>query len=681
MKGRHEANHLIHASSPYLLQHAYNPVRWREWGEEVLGMARDEDRPIILSIGYSSCHWCHVMEEEDFENEEIAELMNRAFVPVKVDREERPDIDQLYMEAAQLMGMGGGWPLNVFLTPDARPFFAGTYFPPDRWKALLQNVNRAWQEQRGEIEQSAEHLERSLNVSELQRFGLEESEPEFSTRDLETVYRQLADSFDHQNGGNRGAPKFPLPVMYEFLLRHHRVTGNAGALEHCELTLSKMALGGLHDQVGGGFARYATDEAWFVPHFEKMLYDNAQLVSLYSNAYRISGRTLYREVVEETMAFLRREMSDPDGGFYSALDADSEGVEGRFYVWSHEELAGLFKEDDLTLLCDYYSVTRQGNWEQGNILYRRESDEDFAGRHGLPLEEFRNRVRQWKQTLLEARDERVRPGLDDKILTSWNGLMLKGCADAYRAFHRPEFLDMAVRCGEFLETVMLRPDGRLLHTCRDSHASIPGYLEDYAQVIQGFRHLYEISFDGKWLAHAEALMGYTLENFFDPGEGLFFFTDAHSEPLIARKKELTDNVIPASNSVMAGNLLFMGRHYAREDYRQKARAMLARMSDLLFRHPGFLGNWASLLACLVAPGPEVAIVGEQCRQYREQLEQEFHPGLVFAGTDTGSDLPLLRGRQPEEGRTTVYVCRDGACRLPVHSVEEARREIRALQPA
>lgn len=678
MKGTHEPNNLINASSPYLLQHAYNPVRWFEWGDAALDKARSEDKPIILSIGYSSCHWCHVMEEQDFENEEIAEVMNRHFVPVKVDREERPDIDQLYMEAAQLMDLGGGWPLNVFLTPGKKPFYACTYLPPEPWLSLLQNVVQAWREQRSAIVNSAEQCAQTLNVSELKAFGVEAADREFTADDLDGIVRRLAESFDRDHGGALGAPKFPLPVIQSFLLRCHAASGNQEALDHAQLTLDKMALGGIYDQAGGGFARYSTDARWFAPHFEKMLYDNAQLLSLYADAFRITGKALYREVIEETMAFIQREMTSPEGGFYSALDADSEGVEGKYYVWEYDELEKLAGAE-MPLLADYYGVTREGNWENGNILHRGESDEAFAARHGMAVEELKAKVQAWKKTLHDAREERIRPGLDDKILASWNGMMLKGCVDAYRALHHREFLDLAVANGEFIARNLLHDNGRLLHMYKDGKAGITGYLEDYAHVIQGLHSLYEITFEEKWIRHAQALTHYTLNNFFDRDEQLFFFTDAAGEQLIARKKQLTDNVIPASNSVMAHNLLFMGVCLENDEWVQKARDMLGRVSGLLLREPRALANWCSLLAALATPGIQVAIVGERCRDYRERLESEFHPNIVFLGTESASELPLLRDHGPKDGQTTVFVCRDHACLLPVHTAEEALQQIRSIR--
>jgi len=446
-----KANRLLHESSPYLLQHAYNPVDWYPWGEEALQKARQEQKPIIVSIGYAACHWCHVMEHQSFEHEEIAQLMNEHFVCIKVDREERPDVDQIYMDAVHAMGLQGGWPLNVFLNSEAKPFYGGTYFPPQNWSQMLQNVAKAYRENREELDQSAEQFAAHLNTSDLKKYGIQQKNSEFTDSDFRLLYHNLSLRFEKERGGMGQAPKFPMPVNYLFLLRYHQYANQTAALEHVNLTLREMALGGIYDQAGGGFARYSTDSEWLVPHFEKMLYDNGQLVSLYAEAYQVTRNQLYQEVVYETIAFVERELMSPEGGFYSSLDADSEGEEGKFYVFTKEELRQIIGSEE-PLFSAYYNIRAEGNWEHHqNILHRRQTDEAFAAEHQLEVLVLKELVKGWKEKIRAARAKRVRPGLDDKILTSWNALMLKGLADAYHVFQEEKFLRLALQNANFLK--------------------------------------------------------------------------------------------------------------------------------------------------------------------------------------------------------------------------------------
>lgn len=678
-------NQLIYETSPYLLQHAHNPVDWYPWGEEALNKAIEEDKPILVSIGYSACHWCHVMERESFEKEEIAHVMNEKFVCIKVDREERPDVDAIYMDAVQAMGVQGGWPLNVFLMPDAKPFYGVTYLPPRNWVNLLVSISDAYQEHRGDLEQSAEGFARELNLTDADRYGLAQNDPLFSPESLDVLYRKVIVKADDEKGGMNRAPKFPMPSIWRFLLRYYDATlasgeGNDAALRQVELTLDRMALGGIYDQLGGGFARYSTDADWFAPHFEKMLYDNGQLLTLYSEAYSLTKSPLYRHVVYQTIAFAQRELLSPEGGFYSALDADSEGVEGKFYTFTTPELKEILG-DDYDWFADLYSISEAGNWEHGrNILHRIESDESFAERMGWSSSDLNVRLDATHTRLLRVRNERIRPGLDDKILCSWNGLMLKGLATAYRVFNEPEFLTLALRLAYFLMKRMRDSrNGRLWHTYKAGRARQAGFLDDYAAVIDGLLALYQATFTESWLTEADQLTQYVLTNFADPdpsADDLLFFTDKNGEELIARRKELFDNVIPASNSMMAENLYVLSLLMERSAYAERADRMLGRVQPLVQQNADYLTNWAAQFALRVRPTAEIAIVGPDADSLRIELDAEFYPNKVLSGAAEMSDLPLLQQRGPIDGKTAVYVCYNRACQLPVTSVAEVWQLLR-----
>ncbi|GAA4838482.1 thioredoxin domain-containing protein [Algivirga pacifica] len=671
-------NKLIHEDSLYLQQHAYNPVQWYPWGEEALQKARKENKPIIVSIGYSSCHWCHVMERECFENQELAQLMNTHYICIKVDREERPDIDQIYMEAIQVMGINGGWPLNVFLTPETKPFYGGTYFPSKHWKQLLTQVAEAFDKHRDQLEASAVKFEEVIQRSELDKYELHQSDKTFSKDTLEQMYQQLSEKFDTLKGGIDKAPKFPMPTIWSFLCRYYDVSKNAEALKQLQLTLKQMAYGGIYDQIGGGFARYSVDGQWFAPHFEKMLYDNAQLVSLYAETYSITQNMLYKRIVDETITFLGREMQAPHGGFYSALDADTEGIEGRFYSWTYEELKSILPEEELENFCLLYQVTQEGNWEQGyNILHRKWSTKKFGKEVGISTHEADQKISQWKGLLLKARNQREFPGLDKKIITSWNGLMVKALADAYNATGAPKYLQMAKRTASFILDHLMLDDGQLWHVFHHEQGSIKGYLEDYACVIQGFITLYQTCFDTIWLEKAELLTSYTLKHFYNQEEGMFYFTDAQGEALIARKMELFDNVIPASNSIMAMNLYFLGAFLEKPAMKEISQEMLGKVNKMLVKDVQYLSNWASLYSYQLSTMAEVVIVGKQLTAFSQGIMQEFLPNKIVIGSTQASDtLPLLKGRTAINDRTTVYVCRNSNCQLPVHSLAEALKNIK-----
>lgn len=674
-------NRLIHESSPYLLQHAYNPVDWHPWGEEALQKARTEDKPIIVSIGYSACHWCHVMERESFEREEIARMMNAHFVCIKVDREERPDVDAIYMDAVQAMGIQGGWPLNVILTSEAKPFYGGTYFPPRDWGQLLLNVAEAYKNQKEQLIESAEQFTKGINLTDSQKYSLATSETDYSAEQLRKAFKKLAARFDTAKGGTGKAPKFPMPSIYLFLLRYHQATVDESALQHVTRTLDQMAFGGIYDQLGGGFSRYSVDADWFAPHFEKMLYDNGQLVSLYAETYNATKDELYKDMVYQTIGFVKRELTSSEGGFYSALDADSEGEEGKFYVWTYDDWQEALKEvafaDTISpdLFTEFYHVTPEGNWEHGNnILYRNVREADFARQHHVEPQSFKVAHALLKAHLLEIRARRIHPGLDDKILCSWNGLMLKGLVDAYQVFGEAEFLELALQNAGFIQE-KFRSGDQLYHSYKNGRATITGYLEDYAFVIDAYLALYQATFDETWLTEANQLTRYVMDNFYDEAEQLFFFTDATAEKLIARKKELFDNVIPSSNSAMAKNLYFLGLLLDKNRYVELSGQMLSRVAKLVISDPNYMANWAGLFACRTQPTAEVAIVGPQAEAFRKEIEQHYYPNRVLTGTTTTSDLPLLEDREAIDGKTTVYVCYNRTCLLPVFSVVDAIHQL------
>ena len=672
-------NRLINETSPYLLQHANNPVDWYPWGEEALERARSEDKPILLSIGYSACHWCHVMERESFENETIAGLMNDNFVSIKVDREERPDLDQVYMQAVQMLTGSGGWPMTVFLTPEGKPFYGGTYFPPeDRqgmpgFPRLLTSIAETYSTNRGEIDRVTKQLTTQMSQSNQVSQGTS-----ILTVDiLHKAYSSLATNFDYQNGGFGNAPKFPQPMTPEFLLRYYHHGYNPRALELVELTLEKMAYGGIYDQIGGGFHRYSTDAYWLVPHFEKMLYDNALLARLYLHTYLITGRALYRRVVEETLDYVLREMTDSSGGFYSAQDADSEGVEGKFFVWSPDEINSVMGDADGEVFAGYYGVTGAGNFEGKNILNIRQDPEEFAETKGLTADQLGDIINRGSKALLEVREQRIHPMRDDKVLASWNGLMLRSFAEAAAALGRPDYLAVAIKNAEFLARSM-KSDGRLLRTYRDGQAKLLGYLEDYSFVIDGLLALYEATFDLRWLDEAVTLADSMIELFWDEGIGGFYDTGSDHETLVVRPRDVFDNAQPCGGSVASDVLLRLAVFTGNNDYSAKATVPLRSLHQAMSQSPGGTGHWLSALDFYVSPPKEIAVIGPRDDPTTQALlDTVFHrflPNKVVMGVETPlipaddnseADIPLLAGRGMVGGLPSAYVCQNYACQLPV----------------
>ncbi len=668
------SNRLIHSTSPYLLQHAHNPVDWYEWGTEALRKAMQEDKPILVSIGYSSCHWCHVMERESFEKDNIAAVMNKFFVCIKVDREERPDIDQIYMEAVQMLGINGGWPLNVFLTPDQKPFFGGTYFTPQVWVEVLNNIHKAYRGNRKQIDDTAEELRLHLLSSDVQRYKQQPTNSELIA-DLGEIYSKLQPKFDTKQGGLDKEPKFIMPSIWLCLLRLYHITKKTDALDHTVFTLKRIAMGGIYDQVGGGFSRYSVDGYWFVPHFEKMLYDNAQLLSLYSEAYSVTKDESFKEVVYETFRWLDREMTDPTGGFYSALDADSEGVEGKFYVWKKSELQGILGSEE-PLLSAYYSVEEKGNWEHGNNILMRTATEDvqFLSKHNLTPSNWKTILKNAHDKLLAERGKRIRPGLDDKVITAWNAMTICGLVDACRAFADQIFLQAALKNIHFIEKELMEGN-ELFRSYKGKRSTTTGFLDDYAYFIQALIKLYQVTFDESWIERAMDMMHYTIEHFFDNADGFFYYTSTDSERLISRKKEIFDNVIPSSNAIMAQNLNYLGVLFDREDWKQIAGAMAGSLAHIIKAEPTYMSQWAIVNSEIKKGLAEVALVGKEIEKLRSELHQNYFPFMMTQGSESRSDLPLLKGKIPINGKPTIYVCYNRTCKLPVYTVDEAKQQL------
>jgi uncharacterized protein YyaL (SSP411 family) len=661
-------NKLIDETSPYLLQHAHNPVNWYPWGEEAFAKAKAENKLVLVSIGYSACHWCHVMEHESFEDDSAAAIMNDRYVCIKVDREERPDVDQIYMNAVQLMTGRGGWPLNCIVLPDGRPIWGGTYFRRDKWIEQINQIADFYESQPTKALEYAEKLTQGIKQSELVVLNTEEAL--FDKSKLAAVYASWEARFDNVEGGPDRSPKFPIPNNYQFLLRYAHLSNNKAALDHVKLTLDKIAYGGIYDHLGGGITRYSTDKLWKVPHFEKMLYDNGQVISLYSEAYQKFKDPDYKKLIYGTLEFVERELMSKEGAFYSALDADSDGEEGKFYIWNKEELESLLGAE-YELFADYYNVNRKGYWEHDNyILLRDEDDETIAKKHAISVDVLKAKMTVSEAILMKERNTRIRPGLDDKTLTSWNGLMLKGYVDAYLTFGEQHFLDVALNNANFILDKQLRKDGGLNHSYKEGRSTINGYLEDYAFVIDAFLKLYEATFDEKWLKEADALMAYSIEHFYDYESGMFFFTSDEDPALIARKMEVNDNVIPASNSAMANNLFVLSHHYDSVEYLEKSTQMLTNIIDQVDSYPAGYSNWLNLLINQVYPFYEVAVVGKGATDKSVDLHSVYIPNKMLCGTTKASKLPLLENRY-SKGQTRIFVCENKVCKMPTEDSEKA----------
>ncbi|HWO94438.1 MAG TPA: thioredoxin domain-containing protein [Dehalococcoidia bacterium] len=679
-------NRLANETSPYLLQHKDNPVDWYPWSDEAFARARAEDKPVFLSIGYSACHWCHVMERESFENETIAELMNRNFINIKVDREERPDIDNLYMTAVQTLTGRGGWPMSVFLTPDGRPFHGGTYFPPEDRHGLpgfprvLQTVADVYHSRRDDVLRASNEITEAIRAQGLARHSAEPLTVDI----LDAAFRGMEEGFDRVEGGMGQAPKFPQPCTWEFVLRHHHRTGSPQALEMVTLTLRKMARGGMYDQLGGGFHRYAVDGRWLVPHFEKMLYDNALLAPLYLHAWLQTGEPLFRDVVEGTLGYVLREMTDPQGGFYSSQDADSEGEEGKLFVWTPAEIDAVLGPDRGRILRIYYGVTEAGNFEGRNILSVPRSPESVAQELGLPVGDLLAAIEEARPLLLEARSRRVPPATDDKVLVAWNAMMLKAFADCGATLGRPDWVEVARRNADFLLGSLVDGSGRLLRSWRSGSASrLKAYLEDYALLADALLALYEATFEQRWLDHARRLADAMIDLFWDPGSEVFFDTGHDHEGLVVRPRDIFDNATPCGSSAAAAMLLRLSVFAADPDYERRAIASLRSVRDMLDRAPTAFANWLSALDFALARVREVVIIGPPDDPRTSALlgtvRATFDPNRVLAGAPAPVDhapSPLLAGRTMLDGAPSAYVCENYACQMPVATPEALAEQLR-----
>jgi uncharacterized protein len=681
-------NRLLTETSPYLLQHAHNPVDWYPWGTEALERAKREDKPILLSIGYSACHWCHVMEHESFENEQIAQIMNDNFICVKVDREERPDLDQVYMNAVQLMTGSGGWPMTVFLTPEGFPFYGGTYFPPmDRYgmpgfPKVLEAVAEAYKTKRTELEESGREL-----VGEIKKINNFRPSSDLLTTDiLRKAYHNLASNFDSSNGGFGRAPKFPQPMNLNFLLRTYSRTGDREALAMVETTLDNMARGGIYDHLSGGFARYSTDESWLIPHFEKMLYDNALLSQLYLRAYQLTGNEAYKRITEETLDWVLSEMTDEKGGFYSTLDADSEGHEGKFYIWDKKEIEQLLGPE-ARAFNSYYGVTEEGNFEGKNILFvpkpAEEIAREVAKQNNISVDELAALLERGRKKLLAERAKRVRPGRDDKVLTSWNGMMIKSFAEASRVLGRSDYQATAIRAAEFLLTTNRQGD-RLLHSYKDNQAKFNAYLDDYSYFIDALLAIYEATFDLKWLIEARALTDVMIEQFWDEEEEGFFYTGKDHEALIARNKDFSDNATPSGNSVAVDVLLRLGALLNDDGYEKKAATVMNMLARPMERFPGGFGHMLGALDFFLSTKKEIVIIGKRdatdTRALIDAVYNRYLPNKIVALAEPGESeaaklIPLLANRNVINGKATAYVCEHFTCKQPVTTPDELAAQL------
>ena len=673
-------NNLIQETSPYLLQHAHNPVNWYPWGEEALNKAITEDKPILVSIGYAACHWCHVMERESFEDEATAAVMNAYFINIKIDREERPDLDHIYMDAVQAMTGSGGWPLNVFLTPDKKPFFGGTYFPPVRaynrasWKEILTGVHRGYHDKKEEILSQADNLTAhmvSANSIGSQIPASVKTENLFSTEILQLIADNLLANADTEWGGFGKAPKFPQSFSIQYLLRHYHFTKDENALTHALLSLTKMMDGGIYDQLGGGFARYSTDNEWLAPHFEKMLYDNALLVVVLAEAFQLTKNPRFAQTINHTLAFMEREMLSAENGFYSALDADSEGVEGKFYTWTKQEIDHLLA-NDAAIFSAYYQVTEKGNWEHTNILWVKSPLPSFADKYSLSQKELEQKLALCHKKLLEYRNHRIRPQLDDKVLLGCNVLLNTAYSKAYAAIGEPKYKEMAITNMAFLESKFMGKDGHWFHTYKNKEARIPAFLDDYAYLIQAYIHLQEITGVGDYLVKAKNLTQWVINNFEEHETGFFFYTHKGQTDVIIRKKEVYDGAVPSGNAVMAGNLHYLSLVFDQPQWSEKCYSLIRSLGQAIIKHPSSFGVWAMVLQQLTKGTLEIALTGQHAKTFLYPVLEKYIPNKILQAEETNSSLfPLLVGKTGiNGGKNAFYVCENYACKAPFLTIDD-----------
>ncbi|MGQ1787132.1 MULTISPECIES: thioredoxin domain-containing protein [unclassified Saccharicrinis] len=660
-------NALAKETSPYLLMHANNPVYWYPWGKNALQKAEKNNKLIVISIGYAACHWCHVMEEESFSDQQVADVMNNNFISIKIDREERPDLDQLFMDVAHLTTGKGGWPLNIIALPDGRPVFAGTYFQKRQWLNLLNEIQQIFLKSPERLDQLAKQIKQGIERMDF--VGLVKDSALFTVETMDHTIESWKDNLDFEWGGNKGAPKFPMPVEYSFLLSYLFKKSNTDIEKYINLSLSRMAWGGIYDHVGGGFSRYSVDAYWKVPHFEKMLYDQGQLLEVYANAYQLTHNPLFKQIVEETVTFVNRELKSPTGGYYASLDADSEGAEGKYYVWTKSEVTELLHQD-AELFCAFYNISDIGNWEYGaNVLFQTSSIEQFAHDRALNAKDLSTLLKKGKRILFEARNKRERPGLDDKILTSWNAIIIKGLVHAYRATGQHSYLKDAIHASEFLVRKAFKTDGGLWRSLKGQKGTINAFLDDYALLIDAWIDLYQVTFNEDWLFNARDLCEYATCHFFNEDNQLFYYTSILDDPLMIRKSELSDNVIPASNSVMAVNLYRLSKYFLNKEAYSTSLQMLKNLSGRIDQHGKYYANWQRLKLFFIHENYELVISGEGKEKARDEFLMDFNP-FVFIAAES-EKIPVAKGKRNKQ--LTFYLCKNNACKLPIQSILGLRK--------
>ncbi len=664
-------NKLIYETSPYLLQHANNPVNWQPYGTAAIEEAKERNLPIIISIGYSACHWCHVMEHESFSRPDVAEIMNDHFICIKVDREERPDVDQFYLNSIQILHGQSGWPLNCFALPDGRPFWGGTYFRPDQWKEVLLQLSDLFHNNHEDLVSQAERIIKGIKGMGI--IDAPTSNIPLNINTVEDAFEQLSIKFDRTYGGMKGAPKFPMPAIWQFVLNYYHISHSVEAITHLRQTLEKMASGGIFDQLAGGFSRYSTDQEWKVPHFEKMLYDNAQLAVLYANVYRATGIEFYSNILNKILHFVKNELTSPEGAFYAAIDADSDGAEGQFYVWKKQEILDLLP-DYGELLCRYWGVDKQAHWEKGqNILQRTSSDEQFALVEHLSTEELKQLVKMASTTLLNYRNKRIRPSLDNKIIVSWNAMMIKAYVTAAFINDNPEYRETALKAANFIKDNMISSEGMILRTWQKGVAKINGFLDDYALTADAFISLYQLTFDELWLFKAKQIIDYVIREFSQDSTPMFWYmprkNGENSIADISRILETTDGVEPSGNSVMAGLLLAIGNYFEDSSYIARSEMMCTYMHNNIISYPGYYANWATVTAAHTTGVGMVVITGPKAIEYARQLQSQFSPFSFFAAASNKSDVPVFMNKF-KGNKTVIYKCIKNKCEAPIEKVED-----------
>lgn len=657
-------NPLVKETSPYLLMHAHNPVYWYPWSNEALEKAKEENKLLVISIGYAACHWCHVMEKESFSNQEVAQLMNELFVSVKIDREERPDLDQVFMDVAHLTTGRGGWPLNIIALPDGKPVFAGTYFQKRQWMNLLKEIQQIFKKDPQRLEDLA--LQIKAGIERMDFVGLVKDSALFTKEVMDNTVEGWKQNLDFQWGGNKGAPKFPMPVEYNFLLQYLNKNQNDDIKDYIELSLSRMAWGGIYDHLAGGFSRYSVDEYWKVPHFEKMLYDQGQLVEVYARAYQEMKIPLFKKVVEQTIDFVNNELKAPNGGYYASLDADSEGEEGKYYVWTYDEITNLLGTD-APLFIDFYNIQEKGNWEFGrNVLFQMYPVELYAAKNRLNEVEVVQTIERGKNILLQHRSTRKHPPLDNKILTSWNAIMIKGLVCAYMALGNESFLKDALDASNFIVQKAMRKDGGLWRSLKGEKGSINAFLDDYALLIDAWIDLYQATFDVKWLTMAGELCEYVSAHFFNDDNQLYYYTSVNDDPLLVRKSEISDNVIPASNSVMAINLYRLSKYFLNKEAYHTSFQMLKNLSGRIDEHGKYYANWQRLKLFFIHQNYELVIAGKDKMKAHKELIKSYNPFVFMASAS--DEIPISKNKNGEN--LCFHLCQNNSCHLPFKTLEE-----------